>query len=86
MAISVQTTPNPAAMKFVVGVPFWGPLTATPGAESGSALADALTGIAGVASVFMTADFVTVTKTPEATWEQITDVALALIGTHHPDA
>ncbi len=69
-------------MKFAVGKPVGGPLTATPGTASGSPLADALTGIDGVASVFMTADFITVTKTPEAAWDAITGSAVAVIEAH----
>ncbi len=49
------------------------------------AAAAALLELPGVASVFMTADFVTLSKTPEASWEDIAGPAQQLLGDHFPD-
>ena len=70
MAIRVDRTPNPAAMKFTVGVPVGGPATFTdPDAVDGW-LAEILT-IEDVASVFTTADFVTVTAGAQVDWDSV---------------
>ena len=70
MATRVERTPNPAAMKFSVGSPVGGPATVTDPSGAEPWLADILS-IEGVASVFMTADFVTVTATPATDWEAV---------------
>lgn len=70
MAIRVDRTPNPAAMKFTVGQPVGGPATVTDPDGADEWLADIL-GIDGVASVFMTADFVTVTAAPTTDWDVV---------------
>lgn len=70
MGITVETTPNPRAMKFNVGSPVGGTATAT-GAEGSDERIAPLFEIEGVTSVFMTADFVTVTRTEEAPWDRI---------------
>ena len=71
MSIRVEQTPNPAAMKFTVGSPVGGPKTVTDATGAEPWLADILA-IDGVASVFMTADFVTVTATPTTDWDSVT--------------
>jgi hypothetical protein len=81
--IVFQPTPNPNAGKFVLGRP------AVPGGGSrtyGSreqAAADpraaALFELGGVASVFMVADFVTVTKTPDADWATLAPLVTAAL-------
>jgi NFU1 iron-sulfur cluster scaffold homolog, mitochondrial len=73
--IRFQPTPNPNAGKFSLGRP------AVPGGGSRSyfsreqaasdAVAAPLFEIPGVASVFMVADFVTVTKTEDADWGEL---------------
>jgi len=75
MSIEIQGTPNPNALKFQVGVPVGGPTTVVAGQPSDDPAANAIAEIEGVTSVFMTADFVTVTKTPEADWQEIVDQA-----------
>ena len=71
MGIQASPTPNPQAMKFEVGVPLGGPITVKPGSPSGEAYLDDLVAMPGVASVFVTANFVTVSKLPSAEWEPI---------------
>jgi hypothetical protein len=70
--VTFQPTPNPNAGKFVIGratVPGGGSRSLYSREQaSGDPLAEPLFEIAGVASVFMVADFVTVTKSPDADW------------------
>ncbi len=80
MPISVQPTPNPNAMKFSVGVPVGGPKSAS--APDGDPMTDALVGVDGVTSIFMTADFVTISKAPEADWDAITPAVTEILGSH----
>ena len=80
MAISAHPTPNPNAMKFSVGTSVGSPKSAD--APDGDPMTDALLGVEGVASIFMTADFVTVSKTPEAEWEAITPAVTEILGSH----
>ncbi|MFV1970030.1 MAG: NifU N-terminal domain-containing protein [Acidimicrobiia bacterium] len=70
MGITVETTPNPRAMKFNVGSPVGETATATSTDGADERIAP-LFDIDGVMSVFMTADFVTVTRTEDAEWDGI---------------
>ncbi|NNL46986.1 MAG: scaffolding protein, partial [Acidimicrobiia bacterium] len=85
MPIEIQGTPNPNALKFSVGVPVGGPTTVVPGKPSDDPTANAIAEIEGVTSVFMTADFVTLTKTPEADWQAIVDIAHPLLANRFGD-
>lgn len=76
MAVNVQasTTPNEHALKFTLDKPAidTGHKTyANPEAAEESPVAKALFAIDGVASVFLMADFVTVTKKPDASWDTL---------------
>lgn len=83
MAVTFQRTPNPNAVKFVLG------RRAVEGNASrsyygaGQAAADpiaaALFALPGVASVFMVEDFVTVTKAPDADWAVLTPAVIAAL-------
>lgn len=75
MAVQISNTPNPNALKFTVFVDVGGPLTFVAGQEVDDPTGAALVAIEGVASVFMTADFVTLTKDPQASWETIAPAA-----------
>ncbi|HSL26898.1 MAG TPA: NifU N-terminal domain-containing protein [Acidimicrobiia bacterium] len=77
--ITVDPTPNPNAVKFSVGRPVGGPATFVPGKPVDDPMAAALLGLAGVTSVFMTADFVTISKSPDADWEQIVPPARQIL-------
>ncbi len=85
MPVSIENTPNPNALKFTVGVPVGGPQTFVAGNTDGNELADALLAIPGVGSAFMTADFVTLSKTSDADWTTIVPVAEALLNQHFGD-
>jgi hypothetical protein len=79
MDIRVEQTPNPNALKFSVGEPVGGPGTYVKGAEPEEEYLRDLLDLVGVASVFFTADFVTITKTPDGSWDAITPEATAIL-------
>lgn len=82
MAVEVERTPNPNALKFSVGESVGGPGTYVKGAEPEEEWVSGLIGIDGVASVFFTADFVTISKTPDGSWDLITPEATAILESH----
>lgn len=82
MPVVVEPTPNPNAMKFTVGSPVGGPATFAAGAPADDPAAADLLAIDGVASVFLTADFVTVTKSADADWDSITPRARRVLEDH----
>lgn len=74
MPVSVEPTPNPNAYKFSVGRPVGGPVTYTDPEVADGEHADLVRTIfasGDIAQVFMTADFISVTKGPAATWEDL---------------
>ena len=79
MPVRQDPTPNPNALKFSVGEPVGGPSTFVKGSDTGKDFVDDVLAIEGVISIFMTADFVTVTKTPDGDWEDIAPKALAIL-------
>jgi hypothetical protein len=84
MAVKVQisTSPNEHALKFTIDRPAIesGHKTyANAGAAQESPVAKALFGLEGVASVFLMADFITVTKKPEASWDTLQSAAVEAI-------
>ena len=86
MPIVPQYTPNPNALKFSVGVEVGGPRSYVPANAGDDLLARELFGIEGVMSVFMTADFVTVTKQPDADWSGISPAVADILERHFPDS
>ena len=82
MAVRVEPTPNPNAMKFSVGQPVGGPGTYVRGSSPNETYLTELLALEGVASVFFTADFVTISKTPDGSWESITSQATAILESH----
>ena len=82
MPVEIAATPNPNALKFSVGVDVGGPKTFVAGRETDDELAAGLLGIPGVTSVFMTADFVTLSKLPDADWAEIAEPARELLEIH----
>lgn len=72
-------------MKFSVGMPVGGPGTYVRGAEPEEEFLAGLLGIQGVTSVFFTADFVTISKTPDASWDEIAPEASAILEGHFED-
>jgi hypothetical protein len=82
VAVSVSNTPNPNALKFTVGAEVGGPSTYVTGREVDDPVAADLIAIEGVTSVFMTADFVTLSKTPDASWDEVAERATAILEAH----
>jgi NFU1 iron-sulfur cluster scaffold homolog, mitochondrial len=70
LGVVIENTPNPNALKFTVGNPVGGPATFTDAATADDRVAPILE-LEGVVSVFMTANFVTVTRLPTADWEYL---------------
>jgi hypothetical protein len=68
-------------MRFSVGAPVGGPTTHVAGSEPAEAFARDLLGLPGVTSIFMTADFVTISKTPDVAWDTIVPEATAILET-----
>lgn len=82
MAIEISPTPNPNALKFTVGADVGGPKTFAQGADTDDPVATPLLALEGVTSIFMTADFVTLSKEPEADWNLIAPDAQAILEEH----
>lgn len=80
--LSIDPTPNENALKFTVDRRLTTPGSKTfANAEAAQAngIAAAVFQVAGVKSVFMVNDFITVTKQPDAYWEDITEALRAAI-------
>jgi hypothetical protein len=82
MAVTISQTPNPNALKFSVGKDVGGPKTFVAGRDADDPAAAELLALDGVASVFMTADFVTLSKMPDADWAAIADPAKEILERH----
>lgn len=82
MSIRTDPTPNPNAMKFTVGIPVGGPGTYVKGAEATEPFVAPILELDGVASLFFTADFVTISKTPTGSWESIVPLTTAILENH----
>jgi hypothetical protein len=82
MPVMIESTPNPNALKFTVGTDVGGPKTFVAGKDTDDPLASALLAITGVTSIFMTANFVTLSKSPDADWETIATEARPLLEDH----
>ena len=78
--VTAQPTPNPAAYKFTIqGHSFDGPRTIGSADEAAGTPFEPLFGLPGVASVFATADFVTITKSADADWSGIIEPATSAL-------
>jgi Fe-S cluster biogenesis protein NfuA len=85
MFIETESTPNPATLKFLPGLPVMGAGTADFAAADAAArspLAAALFDLPGVSRVFLGSDFVTVTKSDVSTWQALKPEVLGLIMEH----
>lgn len=83
MPVHAESTPNPNAMKFTVGVPVGGPATYSAGQSTDDPAASELLKLTGIVSVFMTADFVTVTKAADASWEALQPQCVGVLANHY---
>ena len=84
MFIETESTPNPATLKFLPGVPVMGGGTAdfaSPDVAGSSPLAAALFALPGVSRVFLGGDFITVTK-GDSDWQALRPQVLGAIMEH----
>ena len=81
MTIRVQPTPNPNAMKFLLGRTVFARPLSFPSAEAaaGHSPAEEIFALPGVYNVFMVQDFVTVNKLPDVAWEPLTAAVQAIL-------
>lgn len=85
MFIETETTPNPAALKFLPGQAVMVSGTrefATPEAAEASPLAQAIFDTGEVVNVFFGADFVSVTAAPGADWSALKPQVIAILLDH----
>jgi Fe-S cluster biogenesis protein NfuA len=85
MFIETETTPNPAALKFLPGVTVMAAGSrefATPEAADASPLAQAIFDTGEVVNVFFGADFVSVTAAPGADWSALKPQVIAILLDH----
>ena len=70
----IQPTPNPNAVKVILDRPVSDQPTSffSAGAAAGHPLATRLFAIPGVSSLLLLGDFITINKSPEARWADIT--------------
>ena len=81
--ITVSTTPNPDAMKFTLDRRFDEMFTIASEADAAAnPFAKAVFDGGGVASIFGTADFVTITRVHDGDWEQIEATVRAAASEH----
>ena len=79
MPVRAEPTPNPNAMKFSVGAPVGGPATHLAGQDTEDPTASEILALPGVVSVFMTADFVTVSKTADGDWDSLIPACVEIL-------
>jgi Fe-S cluster biogenesis protein NfuA len=85
MFIETETTPNPAALKFLPGTTVMAAGSrefATPEAADASPLAQAIFDTGEVVNVFFGADFVSVTAAPGADWSALKPQVVAILLDH----
>lgn len=85
MFIETETTPNPAALKFLPGQTVMAAGSrefATPEAAEASPLAQAIFDTGEVVNVFFGADFVSVTAAPGADWSALKPQVIAILLDH----
>ncbi len=85
MFIETESTPNPATLKFLPGRDVMDGGTAdfaSAASAARSPLATALFRLDGVARVFLGADFITVTRTEEVSWQALKPRILGAIMDH----
>lgn len=79
MPVIISQTPNPNALKFTVSAMFGSPKSFAAGKPTDDPVAAPLLAISGVTGVFMSADFVTITKDPGAHWDEIVPEATGIL-------
>ena len=78
-----RPTPNPNALRFALDVSLPATISHSKGDEAeAEPLAAAILAIDGVAAVFATGDFVTVTREPGADWDAIVPAVQQAVAAH----
>jgi hypothetical protein len=79
--VEIQPTPNPNAAKFVLDRPVSDQPISFFNASSAQdhPLAKKLFAIGGVSSVLLLGDFITINKSPDTEWDDITAAATAVL-------
>ena len=83
MPVIPSNTPNPNALKFTVDATFDAPTAFSAMQDTDDPVAAPLLAIPGVVSVFMSADFVTLSKSPDADWDAIAPQAVEILEAHY---
>lgn len=84
MPVLPSATPNPNALKFTLTqASFDTPRSFAAGQDVDDPAAAALLAIPGVTSVFMSADFVTLSKSPNGQWDEIAPAATEILEQHY---
>lgn len=80
----IQPTPNPNAAKFILDRPVSDQPTSFFNADSArnDPLASKLFAIPGVSSVLFLGDFITINKSPDAGWDDITGAVQQTLAAH----
>ena len=81
MFVQTEITPNPNSLKFLPGknVPNIGPFEITKKEDTDSELVRNLLSINGVIGVFLGADFLSINKKEDVTWDNIKHIVISLI-------
>jgi hypothetical protein len=84
LVVRPEPTPNPNAIRFALSSPVLGDKSrsfASPAAAKGTPWAESLFALPGVASLFGMKDFLTVTKRPDASWDDIVPKTVSILST-----
>ena len=86
--VEIQPTPNPNAAKFVLDRPVsQQPMSFfNSSAAKDYPLAKALFAIPGVSSLLLLGDFITINKSPQADWDDISDAARSVLSSAADEA
>lgn len=84
MPVRIDPTPNPNSLKITVPAQVSSKAVTYASADAAKIdpLASKLFGVSGVKSVFMVANFVTVTKDPAVEWDSIANELAAIVEAH----
>jgi len=82
VTVTAERTPNPNALKFVVGRPVGGPVTYRSADDAPDvAWVAEVFALGGVQQVFLTGDFVSVTKTADTDWDSLESAVSSILET-----
>ena len=87
MFVQTLNTPNPNSLKFLPGekVSLSGPIEFTDKAQSKNALVRNILSVSGVSGVFLSDDFLSVSKNSDKNWEDIKHIIISLINEYYSD-